>query len=206
MATQDISIWDEANTKAVDIITDSSSKNRLMVDAKVSTSPGTYVDNEVTAMIEAGQAFTANSNAVITINANTTLYIQLVTPASPEIHLRDVSLNITKGGASVPTNMYLSEAPTVTTDGTQLTIFNTNRNSTNTATMIVYSGSTVSNTGTRLLAYVTHTDWETYVSPSYTSPFKWILKPSTKYLITIENPSNQSISMTWFVFWLEEDH
>jgi hypothetical protein len=206
MATQDISIWDEANTKAVDIITDSSSKNRLMVDAKVSTSPGTYVDNEVTAMIEAGQAFTANSNAVITINANTTLYIQLVTPASPEIHLRDVSLNITKGGASVPTNMYLSEAPTVTTDGTQLIVFNTNRNSTNTATMIVYSGSTVSNTGTRLLAYVTHTDWETYVSPSYTSPFKWILKPSTKYLITIENPSNQSISMTWFVFWLEEDH
>jgi len=206
MATQDISIWDESNIKAVDVSTDTNSKNRLMVDAYVTTPPGKYVDNEVTAMIEAGKAFTANSNAVITINANTTLYIQLVAPASPEIHLRDISLNITKGGASVPTNMYLSEAPTVTANGTQLTCFNTKRDSTNTAAMVVYSGSTVTNTGTRLLAYVTHTDWETYVSPSYTSPFKWVLKPSTKYLITIENPSNQAISMTWFIFWLEETH
>ena len=160
--------------------------------------------NEVTQAINLGISYIATSGAIITIAANTIVDILMVTPATPLMHLRDISVNITKSGAAVPTNVYLSEGATVSANGTQITPINNHRNSVNTSNMLIYSGATVTNLGTRLIAYVTHTDWETYVAPSYTTPFKLILKPSTKYIFRIDNPSNQAITMTWFLFWMEK--
>jgi len=203
MATQDVTIFDDTNTKSVSIVTDSTTE-RLAVDAKI-TSISTYLDNEVTYSIEQGKAY-ISTGSYATLAANSTMTIMITTPATNYIHMRDMTVNITKSGASVATLARFWGSSTTSTAGTSNPIYNLNRVTTNTSNVLIGIDPTITSTGTKLMEVVTHTDWETYLAPSYTSPFKWILKQNTKYLLQLVNPSNQAITFTWFLFWLEEEH
>jgi hypothetical protein len=165
---------------------------------------GGYVDDEVTYNIEQSKAFFVTGNFT-TLAGNATMSVLITTPAAPVfINIRDMSSNITKSGNADPCLLRFWGDATVSANGSAVTAFNNNRNSAAVATVAVYTGPTITGTGTKLIEYVAHTDWETYMAPSYTSPFKLILKQNGKYLFQIVNTSNQPVTLTWFLFWMEE--
>jgi len=178
-------------------------KGKLYVNATLSGFPNGYVDNEVTWCIEQGIAFWATGNYT-TIAGNGTLTILIITPASPFCNMRDMTVNITKSGNTDPCLLRLWEGATTSASGSSVTAYNNKRDSATAATTTIFTSPTITTTGTKIIEYVAHTDWETYMAPSYTSPFKVILKVSTKYLFQIVNTSNQPVTLTWQLFWLEE--
>ena len=77
MATQDISIWNEENTKAVDVITDTLAKNRLAVDSVITGFSFGNNPPRVSQPVRAYTTFgTGQSKATYTVPANKVLYIQ----------------------------------------------------------------------------------------------------------------------------------
>lgn len=160
--------------------------------------------DEVTNAIDLGKAWWATGNYAV-LGASSTFTILLTTPATPHVHLRDITVNIAKSGNTDPTLVRLWGSATTSANGTGVTTFNANRDLDYASTVSVYTGPTITSTGTKLIEYVAHTDWETYVAPSYTSPFKIILKHSAKYLVQFYNTSNQPVNYTWFLFWMEKD-
>jgi hypothetical protein len=153
--------------------------------------------------INAGKSFFATSAGVITLASNSNIYVLFKTGASKNIHLCDVSVNVSKNSASGIVKFEEYEGTTVSANGTDGQVSNCNRQSAITNQALVYTQPTITSLGTKLLTYVVHQDWETYIAPSYTTKFKLILKQSENYLFRINNGYNQSLDVTWFVFWQE---
>jgi hypothetical protein len=231
--TIDASIYDSAGTRAVDIITDGAGKNRLADDTAItqwfgSTVPtigqktmansipvtlpsdqtigvnGTIATMESeTAAIRAGKAYFIASQTPVSVAAGSTYDILVKTQSATRIHLRDISINVNKNNNSGIQKVATYEGSTVSANGTALTLLNNDRAVATASNCLIYSVPTVTALGTKFYEYILHSDWETYVAPSYTSKFELILKKDTNYIIRITNDQNQTIVFTWFFFLYE---
>lgn len=101
-------------------------------------------------------------------------------PASTYPHFRHIIVQ-SDGGPFV---VELYEGTTTSADGTSITPYNNNRNSSNTSSTACYYGPTITDDGTLI---------EAFLAPSTKGSFgsdganEWILKPSTKYMVRITN-------------------
>lgn len=198
LGTQDVSLWSKDESKAVDVVTDSESKNRLCVDSN------TTVLQDPAHIVQAGNAFYLNSVTPLTVSNGSNYDVLIVTGTTLEIHLKDVSVNVLKNAASGTTQFQLFEGVTTSNNGTALTIINNNRRSSITPDFTAFHTPTITNIGTQLLGYLTHNDWETYVAPSYTNTWEIILKTNTKYILRLYNNTNQNNIFT-YLYWLYQD-
>jgi hypothetical protein len=88
-------------------------------------------------------------------------------------------------------------------------VFNTNRNSSNTPAMKLYTGPTVTGVGTLIhTTYVIPTPVATGADKAIgivgeTNGEEWILAPSQKYLVRITNNSGATISYAYEALWYE---
>lgn len=187
-----------AESEAISKVTDINGLKRVCVDSVAS---GTGDPNTV---IHQGNAFFVTSGDIVTLGANTNLDMMIVTGTAKEIHLKDVSVNVLKNAASGNTQFILYESVVVSANGAAQTVFNNNRRSSVTPDFSAYLNPTITSLGTKMLAYLTHNDWETYIAPSYTNEWEYILKTNSKYLLRIFNNTNQNNIFT-YLYWLFQD-
>jgi len=194
--TQNVNICSDDDTKKVDVITDSNTVNRLAVDSVSSGEAGDVVQQ--------GNAFYLTAGALLTVASGTNFDVLVITGTTKEIHLKDLSVNVLKNAASGTTQFRLYEAPTTSANGSAATIYNNNRRSAITPDFTAFVGPTVTALGTVLINYLVHSDWETYIAPSYTNKWEIILKTNTKYLLRFFNNTNQGNDFT-YLYWLFQD-
>lgn len=103
------------------------------------------------------------------------LVVGAVLPTTRAPHL-DIEVD-----ATVETWVYLYEAPTTSANGTQQTVHNRNRGSTNTPSATVWLGPTVSAEGVLLSSWIIGSGNKG--GGSSRGSLEWVLKPSTVYLI-----------------------
>lgn len=201
--TDDVTIFASDGVNSADV----TNENRLKVDSKIS-SIDTGVEIPVLTpeheAIHIGKAYSLTSGSVLTLVKNTNYDILISTHASVKLSLRDVSVNVLRNSASGYVSMSLNAGVTTSSDGSSITPFNNDRNSSNTCSSSFFLTPVITNLGTPLYSYMVHTDWETYVSPSYTTPYEIILKSGTKYVVRVTNNLQQDLQFTWFLFMYEE--
>jgi hypothetical protein len=197
--TADVTIFDNESDNYADV----TANNELLV--KANNLPSTYpILTPEHQAIHLGKAYSLTSGAVLTLVKNTNYDILISTHATVKLDLRDVSVNILRNSASGYVSMSLNSGVTTSADGNSTTPFNNDRNSANTCSSSFFLQPTITNIGTTLYSYMVHTDWETYVSPSYTTPYEIVLKTGTKYVVRITNSLQQDLQFTWFLFMYEE--
>jgi hypothetical protein len=129
----------------------------------------------------------------------------VVTAAGNFPHFQRLRFSFGRGDIDVE----VYEATTVSDNGTEITaIFNTNRNSANTAAMKLYTGPTVTGVGTLI-----HTTWLVPTTAGIgqspaglvgeTNGEEWILAPSKNYLIRITNNSGATVDYAYEALWYE---
>lgn len=108
-------------------------------------------------------------------------------------------------GGQVTVSLY--EAPT-TSGGTAVTAYNMKRESTNTPLSTVVHTPTVTATGSVALVngriLPGGTSPQTRVGGGIRSGAEWILKPSTKYMMRVNNTSGSTIAVNVVLEWYEE--
>ena len=128
----------------------------------------------------------------------------LLNTGSAYVHMNKVRLNFGSGDIDIE-----SFKDVVTSaDGTVTESVNTNQNSSNPPIMIISEGPTVTDGGTSL-----HLTWAPPTGAgignsangisNLSSGEEWILKPNSKYLITITNNSGAIIDMSYDILWYE---
>lgn len=154
-------------------------------------------------MAHDGFMYHASGKVTGMIDANVDEFL-LTTQAFNFPHLQ--RLNFDFGAGDIDIQSY--EGATASADGTVIGSNNTNRNSANTADLVMTSGPTLTGDGTLI-----HTTWAHPVGTGIgqsaqgisdvTNGEEWILKPSTKYLIRITNNSGATISYRYEVLFYE---
>lgn len=162
----------------------------------------TQID-ELHRLIHDGMVFHASDKLTGLANG-ATVDMLLRVPAGLYPHLNRVLLSF--GGGDIDILYY--EAPTTSAPGTEITEKrNTNRNSSNTASLELYSGPTVTDVGERLgTIWVPPTAGGigaqagvADVSPNE----EWVLKTGTDYLLRITNNSGGTINWRYEFLWYE---
>ncbi len=92
----------------------------------------------------------------------------------------------------------LYETPTTSANGTQMTAYNRNRNSSNTPVTTIWSAPTVTNVGTLLSACIIGSGEK--AGGNERSASEWDLKTNTVYLfqITAKNANNVCVRFQWY--------
>ena len=129
--------------------------------------------------IHLGQMFSGTHKVTVSDGGGTYKMLAIVDSAQTA-HFRGIAVQ-SDGG---PFNVDLYESPTVTDNGTALTAYNNNRNSSTTPTLATYYGSTTSANGNLLEGFLV--PGTRGVAGREVSE-EWILKLSTTYLILITN-------------------
>lgn len=143
---------------------------------------------------EAYQWFYHNTALNGTVNFRLSVPALAATTRTPHLRLEYM--------ADTTTTLYLFEGPTVNAAGTaSTTIRNRNRNSTNTAGLVIYTGSTFTADGTEIYRGITVAAAKSSLSVDQ-SQTEWILKTSTEYLVRIVT-TGASIVMLRF-HWYED--
>ena len=155
-------------------------------------------------MIHEGMMFVATIKATGLVAA-AVVEILLVTGAEP-CFLREAGYKLGRGDIEID----LYEAITASPNGSAVTIFNKNRLSSNAALATVFTGPTVSDTGTLI-----HKEW---IPPTATGVGQsadgtsnaidgdeWVLAASTKYLFRMTNLSGATIDYQVELEWEEVD-
>ncbi len=114
-------------------------------------------------------------------------------------HLQDFAI----ASDSAPILIQFFEAPTVTVPGTLVTTTNRNRQSVNAATVLVYTGSTVSVDGAQLLITRLLGTQNDVVSRDIEG--EWLLKRNTDYVFKLTNQSNQTANLRASFNWVESN-
>lgn len=138
------------------------------------------------------------------VNAAANMDISILTPAATAgyVHLRPSAVS----GSGDKITITLHEAVTMT-GGTGLTSYNHNRNSTKTAGVVAKHTPTVTNTGTAIgQGFI---GGGTGVGGSVSGGERgeqneWVLKPTTQYLLRINNASSAANIINANVLWYEE--
>ena len=184
--TDDIAIWNEGRTKAVDVITDAAAVNRLAVEG--------IVKDEVVSNIDAGKAY--SHNMTHTLGNNETFYHLLVTPnTATRIHLRF------SHSSTGPIEISFWEAPTTTANGSAADEFNRNRNVATASVLTLFHAPTVTSIGTTMLVeYSIGASGGAKAGVSESDEF--VLKQNTKYVFRyISGQANNEVSEE--MFWYE---
>lgn len=140
----------------------------------------------VHARVHEGVLYVANRySASLADDASITL---LLRPNGAYVHLRAVGVC---GGDA---ELFLSEGPTVSGNGTEVSTFNKNRVSANVATMEVFHTPTLSADGTELLTQLLAGGSGIFLSPGAQSGFEqeWVLDPDTDYVVRLTNVSGSN--------------
>jgi len=199
--TEDATIWSADGTKSVDVNTD---KEALVHDQHAIDLLSTLATGVENDLIHKGKAWTFTPAGITTIAKQANLDI-LISVGASEITLRDMSVNVNKNASSGSTEAQLFAGATTSANGTEVYPWNNRRsNTTETFTGHLYTGPTITGAGTKLIDYLVHSDWETYIAPSYTTPYEIILKANTKYIFRIYNNMQQAIDVTFFMFFYQE--
>ena len=111
------------------------------------------------------------------------------------------SFNVTSN-TSAELRVDFFEAPTTTADGTAQTPINRNRPSSEVATMLLYSGPTVTADGTGLFTTSMFGTNQT-ANGNATMPQPFMLKTATKYVFKITNTHGSSVDVSANFFWYE---
>lgn len=179
------------------VIEDSSGNSATVTDNRLDVNA--QLDSDLN--VEQGKCYLATSTGLTTLNSSSNLDILFKTNAALDIHLKDMSVNMITNSSSGTAHFELYEGTTVSANGSSVSIYNCNRQSANVSAVTMFTGPTVTATGTKLLTYLVHKDWETYIAPSYTNPFTLKLKTNTNYLMRFVNGYNQALTTTWIITW-----
>lgn len=98
-------------------------------------------------------------------------------------------------------NIVIYEGATTSADGSAVISYNRNRNSANTAAVILYTGPTVTTTGTQISAYKTGSGKLT--GGESRASAELILKQNTKYLIRVTNDTVSNNWVDYLADWYE---
>ena len=161
----------------------------------------TVVDHEHR-MIHDGFAFHI-THRVASLANGAALEGLISVPADSFPHLTGMLFTFGAGDVDIET----FEGTTTSADGTAVTTFNRNRNSSITPAISVFHTPTITADGTQIhdrLVPPTGNgvgNREGVVSPNLGE--EWILKPSTKYLVRVTNNSGGAIKLTMEMLWYE---
>lgn len=97
--------------------------------------------------------------------------------------------------------LYFFEGTTTSANGTPIPVFNSDRNSTTTNTVLAYSAPTITSDGTQIVAHKTGSGKQT--GGGGREERELILKPNTKYLFRIVNDSTSANWFDYGVTWVE---
>jgi hypothetical protein len=192
--TQNVNIWDDAKSKAVDVITDDDGTERLAVDANI-----TFIDNAVVTMehwirkLYDGLVFHACD--IVSKDKDAYRYVLIKVPSGYEAFLRwqlSSELGIT---------FRIFENPTTTANGTAESTYNMNRNSSNTNNVDAYYDPTVTDEGTELISQLIAGSNQS--ASSGTSDVELVLKENEDYLLKIISRGNGN-DMNYELNWFEE--
>lgn len=149
--------------------------------------------------IHNGNGYTI-ADRVLILNGGGVLDLLGIVPAATFPHFRQIQV-ASSGG---PFDIDFYEGTTVSANGTEITAYNNNRNSSNTPDLVTYSGPTVTDDGDLLeTVYVPGTKQTGSLGSEGSN--EWLLKPSTNYMIRITNNTSgggTSIFVT-NIFWYE---
>lgn len=145
-----------------------------------------------------GKTFFVGFPTPQTVTAGSTLDILFVTPATPYVNLELFAWLSDNG----PCDTFMYEGSTVSANGSEITAYNSNRNSSNQAQTKIFSGPTVTGTGTALVYDLLTTTKQTSGTTALPQT-KWVLKPSTNYLFRLKNNSLQSATVDFNAFWYQ---
>jgi len=141
-------------------------------------------------MVHEGDSFTL-SDFDADVDVAGPKYWLIRVPANVEFHIK-ISIECDTGSL-----LEFFENPTITGDGTELTFYNNNRNSSNTTTMFASKDPTNSAEGTRLQSSRVGAGREKKLGGVGRTQFEWILKSGEEYLIKITVDSNDAeVTMT----------
>lgn len=140
-----------------------------------------------------------------TIASSGTYSYELTTPASSTAYVHYRWGQIASSADKV--KIELNEGATLT-GGASMTSYNHNRNSSNTAEVVVKKGVTVSDAGTQIdqiyMGGGTGNGANASGTESAGGTHEWVLKPETTYLIRVTNGSSSSNNVEVNLTWYEE--
>lgn len=132
----------------------------------------------------------------------TSVYIEGITPANKLVHIFSRSMSVAGGG---PIIVDLIEAPTVTNGTTPPTVTsNLDRRSAKTPSFIQYVDPTAISGGTLIdRDYLATTNGPNSAAALTPGTTERILKPSTKYIIQMNNTGSQTSTFNLGIVWYE---
>lgn len=148
--------------------------------------------------IHDGDGYTIGRRFTISNGGGTKTFLGIV-PVGIFPHFRTMSISIDGG----PFDIDFYEATTTSFNGTLVTSYNNNRNSTNTASLLIYDAPTITTVGTLLEPVLVPSTKQAGAIGTDASN-EWILKQDTKYMIRVTNnksgagTSNAAINMFWY--------
>ena len=150
------------------------------------------IDDALRRIMEGAAFHVTDSNVIANTNSRTLL---VTTPnTTARIYF---SFHV---GTNVLVQYYLYENPTISNVGTDVTVYNRDRNSTTAAAMTVKHTPTVSNVGTAISqgSYVTNN-----INVERVDNRLWILKANEEYLVRVTNNSGGNAQVTIVLDWDE---
>lgn len=186
------------------LITAKSAADRTQVlECKISPAGGGLITLDTEhSLIHAGEMYQL-SGQIPSIAAGATAYLHGLTPATGQVHFRAASVVV--DGAPVDIAFY--EDADITANGSGLTAYNKNRQSTNTPDLQVFSGPTIGGGGagttleTGFIPTIGPGSNHGGLSDLFAS--EWILDQSTSYLVSITNNNGAAIKVNYNFLWYE---
>lgn len=117
--------------------------------------------------------------------------------ATSGVHLRFWMISANAG----PVTIGLYENPTVSSNGTEQTVYNMNRFSSKPTTLTLYAGPTVSSVGTLLEQDTLFNSKKDGAGATTDNPLEWILSSQNTYLVRVTNSSSATIDIAFKTQW-----
>lgn len=163
---------------------------------------GFAVYNELEHSIHKGTSYGFTAHGSIANGANLTLIGRL---QAKQVHFEGLDVQLQTGGVLLE----LIESPTITVLGTAQSARRKNRATVNNATLLIYSGATITN-GTGTVIYDSLPPLVSGIGNSIDSTQTsiqggWVLKQNTDYAIRLTNQSGATITFNAAFGWHEPD-
>lgn len=161
---------------------------------------GIRVFNEHQASIHDGNAYTYSAYGTILAGAS---LVMIGRVKAKQVHFDGFSVHLSQGD----TLLEFFESPAISAVGTQQNARRKNRAINNTATMLVYSGSTVTSDGTLILVSKPPlTGGGAHIESAIdTIGEGWVLKENTDYMIRLTNQAASTTSYSVEFNWHESE-
>jgi len=148
--------------------------------------------------IHAGKLFTVAARFSLA-NGATKEFLGVVPASGTFPHFRKFVI----AGGNTPFDVDFFEGTVTSDDGTTITGYNNNRNSTNTHGLSLYADPTVTTDGTNLEPITAFSTAKDSGGIGSETSNEWIMKLDTKYLFRITNNSGGTENFTANMFWYE---